>query len=234
MIKQVHKIEQDDIITLTKLKINEYCPIQDNSNNKLIINKLTLNESKLYLETGYLKVIDVQSNLSKLYVELPKSHIDFFNNLDDLCIGLLENLINGESELDITELTECLNFEYQNIQYKNILDDGSNVLKINIFPNTTIKHNSNVLNINDIKPGDLICLVMGLDYVSLLVNTDSLVARTKLYSYFIQMHKQHIYNPEPREIIQSWNFSSRPKTENIFLKTNITETDNIDVKTEIR
>ena len=70
MIKQVHKIEQDDIITLTKLKINEYCPIQDNSNNKLIINKLTLNESKLYLETGYLKVIDVQSNLSKLYVDV--------------------------------------------------------------------------------------------------------------------------------------------------------------------
>jgi len=237
MNKIVYKIEQDNSNILLNLKINEYFPIQDNSNNKLIINKLLLENSKLYLETGYLKILDIDYDNSKLYVELPKSHIDFFNNLDELCQHLLEHLLNGNTELNIAELVESLNINSDdddlNIQYKSLLNDDSNILKVNIFSNTTIKHNDNNLDIEKIKSGDLVGLVLGLDYVSLLVDTDSLIARTKLYCYFIQIHKQHIYNPEPRETIKNWDFSSKLGSENIFLKTDITEIDNVDVKTEL-
>ena len=238
MDKIVYKIEHDDFNSLLDLKINEYCPIEDNLNNKLIINKLLLNNSKLFLETKYLKVLNIDYENSKLYLEIPNSYIDFFNNLDEICVKLLENLFNTNSDLEIMDLIEStyINNSDHNIQYIHFLEEKSNILKINIFSNTTIKYNKteqtiNDINqtINDIKSGDYVRLVLGLDYISLLVE-NPLIARTKLYCYFIQINKQHVFNLESREVIKDWNFSD---SNNIFLKMNITETDNIDVKTEL-
>jgi hypothetical protein len=237
MNRIVYKIDDENINILKNLKVDECCPVEDNNGNKIIINKLLLGENKLFLETKYLKVININYNDKKIYLELPKSHVNFFSELDEISSTLLADLINGNTNLDINEMFECLDIYFnnlENIQYKSILEENTNILKINIFPNTTIKNknNNNVLSINDINPGDFIGVVLGLDYISLLVDNDSLLARTKLYCYFIQIHKQHIYKPEPRETINDWNFSSKLTSENIFLKTNITKIDNIDVKTE--
>ena len=238
MNRIVYKIEDDNNINVLRdLKINEYCPIEDNNGNKIIINKLLLNENKLYLETTYLKVIEVDYDSKKIYLQLPDSHVNFFNELDEISTSLLVNLLNGNSELDIVDLVESLNINYydlENIQYKSILEENSNILKINIFSNTTIKNKNNtILSLGDVNTGDYVGILLGLDYVSLLVDNNLPIGRTKLYCYFMQIHKQHIYKPETREIIKDWNFSSKLSSENIFLKTNITLNDNIDVKTEV-
>lgn len=225
MNKFIYKLNQNEKTILTDLIIKEYCPIQDNYNNKLLINKLSLNDSKLFFETDLVKVIHIDN--TKLHIELPQSHIELFNYLDQQCLILLENLINEETELD----TWDINWDSQNIQYKPILDIDSNILKINIGINSTIKINSKQVNFENIKIDDTIRIVLGLDYISLLV--DSMIARTKLYCYFIEIHRPLQYKSEPREIINTWEFSSKVKSENIFIKTKIDEIDNIDVKTEI-
>ena len=237
MNHNVYKIEDNNINMLKDLEINEYCPIEDNNGNKIIINKLLSNGSKLYLETTYLKVIEIDYDSKKIYLELPKSHIIFFNELDEICSELLVNLLNCNTKLEIGELVNSLKIDLnnlENIQYKTILEEGNNILKINVFENTTIKNkNNNILSLDNINPGDYVGILLGLDYVPLLVDNDFLIARTKLYCYFIEIHKQHIYKPEARETINDWNFSSKLSSENIFLKTNITLNDNIDVKTEV-
>ena len=62
MNKFIYKLDLNYQSILSKLNIDEYCPIQDNNNNKLLINKLLLNNSKLFFETDFLKVIKVDNN----------------------------------------------------------------------------------------------------------------------------------------------------------------------------
>lgn len=242
MNRTIYKIEHDDFDVLTSgLNISEYFPIQDNNSNKLVVNKLSLDKNKLFIETGFLKIMQVDNTNKKIYVELPQSHITFFNKLDELCGLLLSYLLAGETSLSLCELLAHIdddNMDLENINYKYILEDDSNILKVNIFENTTIKSTNGTLSLETIKPDDMVGFVFGLDYISMLINSSpinstSLDARTKLFCYYINVYKQHKYNPEPREIITDWNFSSKINSNNIFLKTNLTETDNIDVKTDI-
>ena len=186
----------------------------------------------LYLIT-YLKVLNVTTN--KLYLEIPKSHIDLFNYLDDKCVELLENLMLGKFEIDIDKIFESreLNVNYEDITYKPIINENSNILSVNVFTDTRIKQHGKSDSLNNIKPNDYVGLVLGLDYISLLIDSKSLLARTKLYCYYIEIHKQYVYKHEPRETIDQWKFSSKLKSDNIFIKTNTTENDNFDVNTEI-
>ena len=136
MNRKVYRIEEDNINLLEDLSINEYCPIEDNNANKIIINKLLSNGSKLYLESTYLKVINVDYDSQKIYLELPNSHINFFNELDEICSELLVNLLEGNTELEISELVNSLKLDLNNldnIQYKTILEESNCVLKINVF-----------------------------------------------------------------------------------------------------
>jgi hypothetical protein len=236
MDKFVYKIESEKLETLNDLVIRESFPIEDNRGNKLVVNKLTLCGTKVFFETVYLKVLKVSHN--KLYLELPDSHIKLFNWLDDKSTELLEKLLDNSDNKDISDISdifECF-VEIPDIEYKSLLDDGSNIIKINVFSDTTIKLFGKTVELDEIKPNDYVGLVLGLDYISLLVGTDlkSLLARTKLYCYYVEIHKQHTYNPEPREKINQWEFSSKLKSENIFVKTQTTENDNFDVKTEIQ
>ena len=112
----VYKIGDENINMLKNLKINECCPIEDNNGDKIIINKLLIGESKLFLETQYLKVIKVNHKDKKIYLELPKSHVNFFNELDDITSVLLEDLINENTNLDINEMFECLNIDFSNLE----------------------------------------------------------------------------------------------------------------------
>ena len=231
---------------LSELNINEFFPIQDTTtNNKMIVNRLCVGNDtkKMYIETSLLEVMFVSNN--KLHLRLPKSHIDFFNLIDDKCTELLSDLVNGETELDISKLCGKINsigndgienFDFTNIEYKSIVSNDletneENILKINIFSNTTIKHGNKFVDISKIKVGDSVRLVLGLDYISLLIDATNLVARTKLYCYLIDISKKYIYNPEPREKILNWEFLSNNK--NVFIKTNTTDEDNFNVESEI-
>ena len=225
MEKFIYKLDQNDKTILSDLIIKEYCPIQDNNKNKLLINKLLLNNSKLFFETNYLKVVKIVDN--KLFLEIPESHVDLFNYLDQKCSVLLENLINSENEL----VTWDIKWDSQNIEYKSIINHNSNILKISITSDTNIKMNNNKICISDIKIGDIIGIVLGLDYISLLI--ESMIARTKLFCYYIEIHRTNQYYSEPREIINDWEFSSKIKSENIFIKQELNELDNVDVKTDI-
>lgn len=225
MEKIVYKITNNDSNIINDLTIGEYFPIQDNNNNKLLINKLLSNNKKLFIESEFLKVIKVENN--KLLLELPSNYKNFFNILDEKCLNLLENLINNESELD----TWDIEWDSQNIEYKSIVDSSSNILKINTNSNTKIKFNNKNTDITQIKEGDLVGLVLGLDYISLLI--DSMIARTKLYCYFVEIHRPNHYKIEQRETINNWDFSSKIDSSNIFIKTDTNDNDNFDVKTEI-
>jgi hypothetical protein len=243
----VYKIDTKDFVEkdiLSNLKITEYLPIQDNgTNNKFIVNKLGIGDlgKKLFIETSYLKVLSVDGN--KLYLELPQSHIDFFDTIDDKCAELLGDLVNGESNLDISELygqmdlmgyNDVDTFDITNVEYKSLIDTNSGIIKINIFSSTTIKQSGKNISSSKINPGDDVRLVIGLDYISLLVDTSNLLARTKIYCYFIEVSKKYTYVPIPREKINNWEFTScEKKKTDIFIKTDTTENDNFDVYTEI-
>ena len=234
--------DNSELNILSNLKIIEYLPIHDcKTDHKLIVNKLGVEDMglKLFIETSYLKVLSVDEN--KLCLKLPQSHIDFFDAMDDKCAELLGVLVNGETEHDITELygqidlmgyNNVKTFDITNIEYKSLIDTNTNTIKINIFSNTTIKQAGKNISASKINPGDDVRLVIGLDYISLLINPSNLLARTKIYSYFIDVSKNYTYVPSLREKIDDWKFTSGKKTD-IFIKTNTTENDNFDVNTEI-
>lgn len=236
-------IENDQELTniLSNLNIIEYLPIIDSStNSKLIVNKIGVGEHgiKLYVETSYLKVMEINNN--KLFLKLPESHYDFFNQIDDKCTDLLADLVNGETKHDIAELYGQIdlmnydnvdNFNSSDIEYKSLVDENSDIIKINIFSNTTIKRGNKVIDLSEINTDDEVRLVLGFDYISLLVDTSRLIARTKIYSYFIDVNKKYAYVPQIREKINKWEFSPSNNL-NIFIKTNTTADDNFDVNTE--
>jgi hypothetical protein len=253
MERVVYKIDNDNdndnnnesnkqIDILSNLKIIEILPIQDTlSDNKLIINKLCIDnghtQSKLFIETSYLQVFAIEDN--KLHLKLPPSHISFFNQIDDKCTELLGDLVNGESDLEICNFNELTcnspeNFDLYNIEYKSLISStNSDTMKINIFSGTTIKYGTKEIDKSKINIGDTIRLVIGLDYISLLVDTLNIVARTKIYSYFIDVSKKYNYIPQSREKINNWVFSSNSNNSNVFIKTNTTNDDNFDVNTEM-
>lgn len=241
----IYKIDANDdneLNILSNLKIIEYLPIHDcKTDHKLIVNKLGVGDMglKLFIETSYLKVLSVDEN--KLCLKLPQSHIDFFDAMDDKCAKLLEELVIGETELDIAELygqmdlmgyNDVETFDFTNVDYKSLIDTNNDTMKINIFSGTTIKQAGKNISTSKINPGDDVRLVIGLDYISLLINPSNLLARTKIYSYFIDVSKNYTYIPSSREKIDDWKFTSCKKTD-IFIKTNTTENDNFDVNTEI-
>jgi hypothetical protein len=247
MERKVYKIENDyetnklDEI-LPNLKITETIPIHDNlSNDKLIINKLyVLNDniqSKLFIETSYLEVLSIDNN--KLHLKLPSSHINFFNQIDDKCTELLGDLVNGDLDSELYSFIELINgynienFDLYNIEYKSLISTiNSNSININIFSGTTIKQGIKEIDKTKINVGDTVRLVIGLDYISLLVDVSNFVARTKIYCYFIDVNKKYNYTHQSREKINDWNFSSNSNS-NVFIKTNITNDDNFNVNTEV-
>lgn len=246
MNRVVYKINDDfvnQINILSELNINESVPIEDTtSNNKMIVNKLCIgrdSQKKMYIETLLLEVLFVSNN--KLHLRLPESHINFFNSIDDKCTELLSDLVNGETDFDMDKLCENIdNLDLTNIEFKSIISNdlktnNENILKINIFSNTTIKQGNKLIDCSKIKVGDSVRLVLGLDYISLLIDTTNLIARTKLYCYLIDVSKKYIYNPEPREKIVNWEFSpdNKQDNKNIFIKTNTTEEDNFNINTEV-
>ena len=240
----IYKIDNndDEFNILSDLKIIECLPIHDcKTDHKLVVNKLGIGDMglKLFIETSYLKVLSIDE--IKLCLKLPQSHIDFFDTMDDKCAELLGKMVNGETELDITELYGQIDlmgynnietFDIANVEYKSLIDTNSGIMKINIFSDTTIKHSGKNISSSKIKPGDDVRIVLGLDYISLLIDSSNLLARTKIYSYFIDVSKNYTYVPSSREKIDDWKFTSNKKTD-IFIKTNITENDNFDVNTEI-
>jgi hypothetical protein len=244
----VYKIDDPDSshqinFLLSNLKITDILPIHDTSkNNKLIVNKLAIDDKskqfKLFIETSNLQVIEIEDN--KLHLKLPQSHIDFFNLIDDKCTELLSDLINGESELDISELYSNIdligyenidNFDSSNIEYKSLISpDNTDIIKINIFSGTTIKQGNKEIEKSKIVIGDNLRLVIGLDYISLLIDKPNLIARTKIYCYLIDLNKKYVQ--QPREKINNWVFSSNNNSD-VFIKTNTTNDDNFYVNTEI-
>ena len=213
MEKFIFKIEDTELDKdiLRDIKISSYHPIQDENDNKFLVNKLSLGLKKLFLETGYLKVKEINKKQRKLYVELPSNHEEIFDNIDEYCQQLLENFINTEKEFK----TWDIEWNTQEIEY--VTDIKDSVLKITINDNTTINSNNNSIDIEEINIGDSVAVVLGLDSVSLLI--DTMEARTKLFCYFIKVHKPITYIKEEREKIEEWNFTAKKKTEQIFIKT---------------
>ena len=244
----VYKIDDDKLnhqinFLLSNLKITDILPIHDTSkNNKLIVNKLGIDDNnkqlKVFVETSNLQVIEIEDN--KLHLKLPQSHIDFFNLIDDKCTELLSDLINGESDLDISELYGNIdlmgyenidNFDSSNIEYKSLISsNNTDIIKINIFSGTTIKQGNKEIEKSKIVIGDNLRLVIGLDYISLLVDKPNLIARTKIYCYLIDLNKKYVQ--QQREKINNWVFSSNNNSD-VFIKTNTTNDDNFYVNTEI-
>ena len=155
----------------------------ENSNNKYLINRINIcNNKKLYIETDYLKVKEVNIENNKLILEpINNSLINIFNSLDEKCKLLLQNLIDSDETLD------TLNIEWNsdNIQYNTIFNNNNNLIKIYINKDTTIKHNSHQISINDINIDDNVAIMIGVDLIALLL--DTMQAKTKL---------------EPRQITQ--------------------------------
>jgi hypothetical protein len=226
MEKFIFRIEENILNKdlFKNIYISSYQPIQDEKGNKFLLNKLSIDDKKLFLETGYLKVKDINREHNKIYLELTPEYQEIFDFLDECCLDLLQNFINTEEELK----TWDIEWDSQEIEYVTDIHDSS--IKVTINQNTTISMNKNNLSIDDINIGDSVAVVLGLDFVSLLI--DTMEARTKLFCYVIDVHKHITYVKEEREKIDDWDFVAKKKTEQIFIKTETSAIDNIDVKTD--
>ena len=226
----IFKIEENNIERINEIRINKFNPIEDNNSNKLLINKVSLlNNDKILIETGYLKVKNICKDKKKLFLEINANHKNFFNKIDEKCKEVLQELINSDKEIS----TWNINWDFDKINYNKIISEDNDELKVLINTSTNIKiDNQNELKIEDIKEGDNVALLLGLDYISLLLNP--LHARSKLYCYYLNISRPNKFISEERIKIDSWNFSSKKEINNIFIKTELNEDENNFFKTEIQ
>ena len=227
------KVEDCDDSVIDKIVISNYYPIDDND-NKLLISKLNIDETdhkKIYIETDYLKVKQVDIEKNKIIVEVSEGCKNLFNSIDEKCKTLLEELINSDRELG----TWDIEWDSEKIDFITLINEETSTgeygdMKLTINNNTVIKNLSNKISIEDIAENDTIAIVYSLDYISFLL--DTMQARTKLFTYYIKVIKQNKYIKEERIIIDDWNFTAKQNLSNIFIKSDIKEDSNIDFKTE--
>jgi hypothetical protein len=207
---------------LDDLSIYDYSPIKYKDNN-LLICKVGIDNTQIFFETGFLQIVSIESN--KVYVKLNLATKDFISNLEITCKNLLQKLLNTNENIKSWNI----DWNFNHIDYISSIRDDD-IFCFNINSKTNIKYNNDNILVTDIQVEDLIAFVIGLDYITFLVDTHE--AKTKLFTYFAKVNRIGKFTKIIRPEIKELNFESKLDINNVFIKTNITADDNIDFKTE--
>ena len=185
---------KDDI---SDLKIIDSRLLIDEYSNRLLVNKIDIDNKKLYIETDFLKIKNIITNSKdniayKIVFEASDKLKNIFNILDEKCKLLLEELVNSDKINTLINNNSTKLFD--KIDYYSIINDQTNEFKIYANNLTMVEYESEQISIKDMDINDSVSIVLNIDYISFLI--DKSQARTKFYTNFIKVEPVEEVNVE--------------------------------------
>ena len=126
---------ETDISEISKIKYDNVYNVKDTTNKQLIFAPLNYNDKHFFLETDYLKILDVNKN--NILVKMNERTTNICDKIDDNSIEHIKNICEHYNDI----LSD-------NIEYISINNDDT--LKLNVNNETTIKINGNKSNLSEI------------------------------------------------------------------------------------
>jgi hypothetical protein len=221
---------------LDNLKINDSYDVRDKSNKRLVYNELIINDSKLYIETNFNKIININNDNRKLCILLDNELHSFFEDLDNKVVLLLDELFENNDFLNLLG-----DFDSNNIQYNSIIKENNNTVKFKIDNDTEITYNNNNININDIKENDYIRMLLSIESINLYPNETICFLRFRIH--LIDIYRYKTINLNSNYKLNNFKFTSDVHkffkkitldSEDIsYIQTDVNEEDNSYIRNQL-
>ncbi|AYV80032.1 MAG: hypothetical protein Gaeavirus6_7 [Gaeavirus sp.] len=235
---------KDNLENISKLEISDVFDVKDKTGRRLILSKLQYNNAKFYIETNFLKVLSIDVPKNRIILELDQYTENLLSTIDDKCINLISELfddndklrnieINIESELSFRTLVQSqaqAQAQEKSFQVQVQVQSQSKTTKLYIDLDTNIILNNDNININSIKPNDMLRTLIGIESINLYPAES--VCFTRTYCHMAEIYRSNLIKLEKRININNYSFSSDIKS--IFKEEIILEDQSFDfTKTEV-
>lgn len=211
-------------IIAEQLNIEDVYDVRDRLHKRLILSKLLFNNSKLLIESNFLKIIDIDIKKNKLILELDEETDKIFRSLDNKSIELLGELLEDEK---IENMEIEMNGDLTFVPLVSD-DNSSKVLRLCLDTKTTLKYNKNNITLDQIKVGDMFRFLIEIESINLYPS--ELICHIKQYCHMGEIYRTNVHKLNKRSTINEYKFST--DVENIFKKVVLEDQDISLIKTE--
>lgn len=228
---QIYVINGNNDLTniLNNLTITDVFDVRDRTQKRLVLSKLMINNSKLLIESNFLKVVSIDINKHKIILELDSESEKIFRLLDNKVIDLLGDLLLGNSNNKINDIELNMNGD---LTYVPLVSDDNkinNTFRLCLDAKTTLKYNKNIVGIENIKVDDMIRFLIEIESINLYPN--ELLCHIKPYCHMGEIYRTNTYKLNKRTLINNYTFST--DVENVFQKVVLDDQDISLIKTEV-
>jgi hypothetical protein len=199
------------------MKINYIANVIDKQNKKLLYCGLENDKTnnKFFIETNFLKVLEIDEKNNKIVVELDAKTYNFFEELDNRCLYLLDNMF------ETSDYFEKMNIEIpSNLNFTTFIKDDITIIKIKLDTETQINYcNNNIkiseININDtsstskmstILKGDMVRFLFSIESINVYTNENVTFAR--LFVHIADIYRPANYNFTKKNIVKEYVFAN--------------------------
>lgn len=201
-IKNILKIGLgDDFNDFDNFKINEIYDVRDRSNNRFIYNEVLYKGEKIFIETNFGRVKNIDLVHKKTIIEFDSESLNFFDNLDNRCVNLLGDLFENNDEF----INMIGDFD-KNLEYNSLIKENSKNIKFKFDIDSNIMHNDQKINFTDLKIDDMVRTLISVESINLY--TDEGIAFLRLYVHVCDVYRPKVYNFQKKCNIINYKFSS--------------------------
>ena len=238
--------DKDSIDKISNLSIKNVYDVTDRSNRPLILSTLKYDDCKFFIESTLLRVVNIDPSKNKIFIELDEISEKVFTKVDNICVDLLGELLESDennrlantvlnvgSELNFNSIAKDYNEKYisNEVNAKSV-DVNKKFMKLSVDSSTIITQNKKRININSIKPNDIIRFLVCVESINLY--PEELVCFVRTYCHLIEVFRntnneiEEITNRKP---VEKYDFHSN--TDTVFKKTVLNDQDISFAKTEV-
>jgi hypothetical protein len=214
---------------LCDLHITDVFDVRDRTQKRLVMSKLAINNSKLLIESNFLKVISIDTGKNKVILELDSESDRVFKMLDNRIIELFGELLSDDSNDKMNHVE--LNMEGELTYVPLISDDTklSNTLRLCLDTKTTLKYNKNTISIDNVKVGDMFRFLIEIESINLYPG--ELLCHIRPYCHMGEIYRTNTYKLNKRVPINNYIFST--DVEKVFQTVVLDDQDINLIKTEV-
>lgn len=218
--------KNDYTLVDTELNVLDVFDVRDKSKKRLMLSKLSYGlNKKFFIESNFLPVVNVDLVKNKLILELDNESSNVFRTIDNKVINLLGDLLENNSSFDDVEIEG-------NLTYIPLVSDeksSSNTLRLCLDSKMTFKYNTSLINLSEVKVGDMFRFLLGIESINLYPNEEICFVRT--YCHAGEIYRTNISKLEKRTSINNYKFTT--EVENIFTPVVLEDQDISLIQTEI-
>lgn len=214
---------------LNNLDITDVFDVRDRTKKRLVLSKLAINNSKLLIESNFLKVVSVDSNKNKVILELDSESEKVFKMLDNKVIESLGELLTDDTNEKMNDIE--LNMVGDLTYVPLVSDDNksNNTFRLCLDSKTTLKYNKNTVTLDTVKVDDMFRFLIEIESINLYPN--ELLCHIKPYCHMGEIYRTNTYKLNKRTPINNYTFST--DVESVFQKVVLDDQDISLIKTEV-